>query len=401
MEVTRPVTVAEVSAALREAAGAGLTVRARGGGTRSGWGPPVPDPDLLLDLSGLELDGGQGSSGRRVEHAAGDMVVRVAAGVPLVVLARELAAAGQQFALDLPSYDDGTVLTDATVGGALAVGVAGPRRLRYGRPRDLLLGVTMVRADGVVANSGGRVVKNVAGYDLGKLLTGSYGTLGVIVSATLRLHPVPPARAWVTASLPDPAAAYRCVTALLASQVAVSAVEVDRPAGAGAVSVAALLEGTASGVAARAADTAALAGGEVAPEPPAWFGRWPGAPDGTLIEVRVPPADLAGTLDAVAAAAGAAGVAAPVRGSAGAATLYLGLPAGTDPAAVGRLVSRLRSALAAGRGYAVVRHAPPSVAATVDFWGPVDPGALALMRRVKDQFDPEHRLAPGRFAGGI
>ena len=76
--------------------------------------------------------------------------------------------------------DDGTVLTESTVGGALAVGVAGPRRLRYGQPRDLLLGVTMLRADGVVANSGGRVVKNVAGYDVSRLLCGSYGTLGVI-----------------------------------------------------------------------------------------------------------------------------------------------------------------------------------------------------------------------------
>src|SRR5690606_21389543 len=298
-------------------------------------------------------------------------------------------------------YDDGTVLAGSTLGGALAVGLAGSRRLRYGRPRDLLLGVTVVRADGVVARSGGRVVKNVAGYDLGKLLTGSYGTLGVIVSATLRLHPVPPDRAWVTARLPDPGAAHRCATALLNSQVAVSAVEVDRPAGGAAVSVAALLEGTVDGVAARAATAAALMRGAVAGEPPEWFGRWPGRPDGTLIEVRVPPAALVDAIAVVDAAAGEAGLTVPVRGSASTATLYLSLAPDTDPAAVGRLVARLRSGLAPHRGYAVVRHAPPAVAITVDFWGPVDPGALTLMRRIKDQFDPEHRLAPGMFVGGI
>jgi len=392
MEVIQPDTVGQVSAVMRQAAREGRTVRVRGGGTKSGWGPPAPEADLLLDLRGL---------GRIVEHAAGDMVVRAEAGVPMATLTAELAGAGQQLAVDLPAYDDGTVPAGSTLGGALAVGLAGPRRLRYGRLRDLLLGVTMVRADGVVASSGGRVVKNVAGYDLGKLLTGSYGTLGVIVSATLRLHPVPPARAWVTARLPTPVAAHRCATALLGSQVAVSAVEVDRPAGGEAVSVAALLEGTADGVAARAAATADLVGGAVASEPPEWFGRWPGGPDGTLIEVRVPPAGLADALALVEAAADAAGLAAPARGSAGAATLHVGLPADADPAAVGPLASPLGSGLVPCRGYAVVRHAPPPVAATVDFWGPVDPGALALMRRVKDQFDPDHRLSPGRFVGGI
>src|SRR5690606_41825271 len=154
---------------LRQAALEGLTVRVRGGGTRSGWGPPTPDPDLLLDLRGLD---------RTIEHAAGDMVVRAEAGAPLARLAEELAATGQQLAVDVPRYDNGTVLAGSTLGGALAVGLAGSRRLRYGRPRDLLLGVTVVRADGVVARSGGRAGENGAGYAPRKPPAGSCGTLG-------------------------------------------------------------------------------------------------------------------------------------------------------------------------------------------------------------------------------
>jgi glycolate oxidase FAD binding subunit len=373
MDTATPATVEEVAAAVRGAA----AVVARGAGTKRAWGPPPRACDLVLNLSRLD---------QIVDHAAGDMVVQVEAGVRLDRLAAVLSDAGQQLALDLPSYDDGTVLA-GTVGGALAVGISGPRRLRYGWPRDLLLGVTIVRADGMVASSGGRVVKNVAGYDLGKLLCGSYGTLGVIVSATLRLHPIPAASRYVTAT------GYEGAAALLGSQLAPSAVELDRPAAGGPVAVAALFEGTAEGVAARAAAAAKLVGGQVADAPPDWFGRWPGTPAGTLVEVSFPPAGLAGVLTVVDAAAEAAGLAAPVRGSAGQATLHIGLPAGATPESLVRFLAVLRTG-----GTAVVRHSP---ATSIDWWGPVDPGALALMRRVKDQFDPDHRLAPGRFVGGI
>ncbi len=126
-----------------------------------------------------------------IEHAAGDLVARVQAGTTIGQLAVALASAGQQLALDAPE--------DATVGGVVATGTAGPRRFRYGAARDLLIGLTMVRADGVIAHSGGKVVKNVAGYDIGKLFSGSQGTLGLITEATFRLHPVPAAVAWVTA----------------------------------------------------------------------------------------------------------------------------------------------------------------------------------------------------------
>lgn len=367
MERVAPRSVSEVAGVMRGAAAAGQVVRAEGAGTKPGWTPPAA-ADLVVELGGLD---------QIVDHAAGDMVVQVRAGVSLRDLAAAVAGAGQQFAVDVPSYDDGTVLDAGTVAGALAVAVSGPRRLRYGRLRDLVLGVTMVRADGVVASSGGRVVKNVAGYDLGKLLTGSYGTLGLIVAATLRLHPLPAAVRYVTAEAPDAATAYARAQAILDSQLAPDAVEVDHSDPAGPVVVAALFEGTAEGVAARAAVAAGLVSGSVAGAPPAWFGRWPGSPSGTLVEATFPPSRLAEALD-VAAAAGV-----PARGSAGVAQLRFGVPRAAGPGAVARLVAAVPGA--------VLRHAPPEV------WGavgppPVDPAALALMRRVKDQFDPGHRL---------
>jgi glycolate oxidase FAD binding subunit len=420
-QVAQPATVDEVAALLRVAAGRSLSVLARGAGSRLGWGSPPRTCDLLVDLRGLD---------RIIEHAAGDMVVRVEAGVPLARLAERVAREGQQLAIDPPDYDDGRRdgvgdgFSDGrdggtedgrddgpapvgTVGGALAVGVGGPRRLRYGRPRDLLLGVTIVRADGVVAVSGGRVVKNVAGYDLGKLVCGSYGQLGLIVSATLRLHPLPAVTRYLSVALPDPAAAAAASAALLGSQLAPSAVEVDAPGPGTPVTLAALFEGTSDGIATRvtraaelvAASAAGVGEVRVGERPPPWFGWLPGGRAGTLVELTVAPAALAGALELVATAARAGGLVAPVRGSTGVATLAVGLAASASPQSVASFVSAVRAGLVTHGGFAVVRHAPAAVRATVDPWGPVDPGALALMRRVKEQFDPEHRLAPGRFVG--
>ncbi|HEY8471793.1 MAG TPA: FAD-binding oxidoreductase [Natronosporangium sp.] len=384
MRTFRPATVDEVAAAMRETAGLAVTIR--GAGTKRGWGPPPRASDAVLDMSGLD---------RIIEHAAGDMVVQVEAGVPLGRLAAAVAEAGQQLAVDIPVYDDGSSLAGGTVGGALAVAVSGPRRLRYGGLRDLLLGVTLVRADGVVAHSGGKVVKNVAGYDLGKLLTGSYGTLAAIATATLRLHPLPAATRYATVTVDTPAAAYERAAAWHASQLLPSAVELDRPAG-GPITLAALFEGTADGVAARAAEAAAAVGGEVLAAPPGWFGRWPGTPDDTLLQVTALPATLPELLGAIERAADAAGLPAVVRGSTGLAILQVGLPGEAPPESVTGFLAALRAGLAGGS--AVVVHSPVT---DLDWWGPVNSGALALMRRVKEQFDPEHRLSPGRFVGGI
>src|SRR5262249_9966816 len=171
--VASPADTAEAAAVLRAAAAEGMTAVPRGGGTRLAWGNPPASCDLVIDTRRMNPV---------LEHAAGDHVVRVQAGGGLDRLAGLLARAGQRLALDPPPGAGPAAGHDSapgTVGGVLATGVAGPLRLRYGTPRDLAIGMTVVRADGTVASSGGKVVKNVAGYDLGKLFAGSYGALGL------------------------------------------------------------------------------------------------------------------------------------------------------------------------------------------------------------------------------
>jgi len=411
--VARPAGVTEAAAVLTAASTLGMTAVPRGSGTRLAWGVPPTGCDLVVDTSRMN---------KVLEHAAGDLVVRVQAGVGLDQLADVLAKAGQRLALDppaaapLPGPANGASTAHpphgaGTIGGLLATGAAGPLRLRYGTPRDLSIGITVVRADGTVASSGGKVVKNVAGYDLGKLFAGSYGTLGLIVEAAFRLHPRPAATSFVTLDAADRESAA-AVTALVASSpLAPSAVELDRPARGEPFRVGVLLEGDTEGVAERTARMTELLGsGSTQPDPPAWWGGGAAAAaDGTLIKVAFWAADLARVLGAVDAAAVSAGIDPAVGGSAAAGVLYAAVAEGAPASAVARFVTDLRAEVGAGggsmpgapphRGSAVVLHAPAEVRAAVDLWGPV-PG-LGLMRAIKDQFDPQHIMAPGRFAGGI
>ena len=424
-----PASVAEASAVMRVAAGQALTVVPRGSGSRLDWAAPPRRCDLVVDT--LRLD-------RVVEHAAGDLVARVQAGAGMRRLGEVLAAAGQQLALDpVPGEGPagqqpagaepagGEPVGAGTVGGTLATGTAGPRRLRYGTPRDLVIGITVVRADGTVASSGGKVVKNVAGYDLGKLFAGSYGTLGLIVEAVFRLHPLPAAAAYTTVDAAGPAEARRLVAAAAGSELAPTAVEISRAGRGHPVHVGVLLEGDQAGVGERAAQLRGIlgAGAQTSPDVPGWWGS-AGPPDGhngpggagTLIRVGFWAAALPAVLAAIDGAAVAGGLDPLVAGSAAAGVIYVALGAGAHPAAVAAFVASLREALARGAAdarpasapvpdsppvlaSAVVVHAPPAVRELADMWGPV-PG-LSLMRAVKDQFDPGHRMAPGRFAGGI
>ena len=419
-----PASVAEASAVMRVAAEQALTVVPRGSGSRLDWGAPPRRCDLVVDT--LRLD-------QVVEHAAGDLVARIQAGAGMRRLGEVLAAAGQQLALD-PAPGDGPAgqepaggepASTGTVGGTLATGTAGPRRLRYGTPRDLVIGITVVRADGTVASSGGKVVKNVAGYDLGKLFAGSYGTLGLIVEAVFRLHPLPAAAAYTTVDVAGPAEARPMVAAAAGSELAPTAVEISRAGRAHPVHVGVLLEGDPAGVGERAAHLRGLlgAGAQTSPDAPGWWGST-GPPDGhngaggagTLIRVGFWAAALPAVLAAIDGAAVAGGLDPLVAGSAAAGVIYVALGAGAHPAAAAAFVASLREALARGAAdarpasapapdsppvlaSAVVVHAPPAVRELADMWGPV-PG-LSLMRAVKDQFDPGHRMAPGRFAGGI
>jgi glycolate oxidase FAD binding subunit len=418
--VAAPSGTDEASALLAAAAEHGLAVVPRGSGTRIGWGAPPRRCDLIIDTARLN---------QVVEHAAGDLVVRVQAGVTLGQLAGVLGAAGQQLALDPPpALASGCDGGAPTIGGMLATGTAGPRRLRYGTPRDLVIGITVVRPPGTVAKSGGKVVKNVAGYDLGKLYAGSYGTLGLITEAVFRLHPVPAAATFVTAGFADTAAASQAVAAAAGTDLAPVAVELDRPGRDGLVRVAVLLEGDPAGVAERSALLRDVLGAGTASSdsaPPWWGSARParlvtgphGPAEPTVLRISFWAAALPGVLAAIDAAGQDTGLDPAVNGSAAAGVLYAVLDGDADPAAAAQFVAGLRDGLdqatldqgtggdfAGGeappsRASAVVLTAPAAVRDTVDIWGPVP--SLSLMRAVNEQFDPGYLMAPGRFAGGL
>ncbi|MGB6161369.1 MAG: FAD-binding oxidoreductase [Pseudonocardiaceae bacterium] len=376
--VALPGSTQEVSAVLRAAAKLGLRVVARGTGTRLSWGASPTAVDLIVDTSRMSAV---------LAHVAGDLVVTVQAGLRMAELQDALAPHRQRLALECSDILGGTV------GGTIATATSGPLRYRYGSVRDLLIGITVVLADGTVTRSGGTVVKNVAGYDLGKLYTGSLGTLGVITEAVFRLHPLPEASRWITVLAVGAERAAAGIAAVRESQHDPVALEVDRGAPGDPVTVGVAVEGVREGIGARAdalADTlGAVAGASatVTEQPPDWWGRPPHPPKGPAATVTCEPTGLA---DLLATAPGA------LRGSAGAGVLTVGLD---DGEWLGAELAQLREIATRHGGFAVLRCAPPQRKTGLDVWGPVP--ALALMRRLKDQFDPEHRLSPGRFVGGI
>jgi glycolate oxidase FAD binding subunit len=411
--VAAPASTGEAAALLRAAADLGLTVLPRGSGSRLHWGAPPTSCDLIVDTRRLD---------RVLEHAAGDLVVTTQAGVRLNDLADVLATAGQRLALDAA---DGASAGNSggTVGGLIATGAAGPLRYRYGSPRDLLIGITVVRADGATAKAGGKVVKNVAGYDLGKLFAGSYGTLGLITEATFRLHPKPETSTWITVECTDPPGAAETVRVMADAPLAPSAVELGWPSAADSISVSVLLEGDQSSVDGRADRMASLlTRGTAGPVSRGTAGlpsdhtkRPDGssahptlAADATMIRVAFWVGQLEHVLQLIRDSGAEYQVDPAISGSAGAGVLEVSVHHDVEADAVGGFITGLRAGIAAltavggvvpGVASAVVLCAPKQVRDSVDLWGPVH--SLRLMRAVKDQFDPDHRLAPGRFAGGI
>jgi len=196
--VSEPASIEEAEALLAAASDSGqrVSIEREGG-------------DVVVSMRRLD---------RVVEHAAGDLTATVEAGIRLSQLDAGLAEHGQMLALDPPG--------DPTVGACLAGNLSGPRRHRYGTARDLVLGVTVVLGEGTRANSGGKVVKNVAGYDLGKLCCGSRGTLGLIVRVSLRLHPRPRTARTLVAPAETPAEVWRLTRELHRSTLVPSAVDV-------------------------------------------------------------------------------------------------------------------------------------------------------------------------------
>jgi glycolate oxidase FAD binding subunit len=388
----RPSGLAEARDAMADRAVGGRRLRIAGAGTKQDWGGRVEAP-LVVSTGGMD---------RLIAHNAGDMTAEVEAGMTLERLNQVLGEAGQWLALDPPAARGAA---PATIGGIVATGDAGPRRLRYGTPRDLVIGMTYVLADGTIGRSGGHVIKNVAGYDLAKLLTGSMGTLGLIASVVVRLHPRPAASRTVRVAA-SAKQATAATLALMASPLEPSAVEWD--GGAGVLLI--RLEGGADGVKERAGRVLALAsehGLETsaarvlagAAERAAWTAL-AGTVTGAEGETVARAATLPDRLDAVAAALERAGEAAGVEASltsSSALGLYTCRVRGGDAEGHARLVRAWRDQVEALGGTVRLRRRAAGVDGLVDAWGSA-PSALALMRRVKLELDPGERCGPGRFA---
>jgi len=387
--VVAPSTPEAVASALRWASDTDRSVLIRGGGTKLAWGALVPEVDLMLSTEALA----------RVEaHRHGDLTATVQAGATLAATNAELARHRQWLPLDPPADDH------ATIGGIVATNDSGPRRHRHGAPRDLIIGMTLARADGVLAKSGGIVVKNVAGYDVSRLFTGSFGCLGVILTATFKLAPLAEASRSVRVSYAD---ATQCAT--FANQLfdlasTPTAVELTWPSG----TLLVRFESVESVAVQQAAHAVALAdetGGTAtviaeADEPEAWRTHQARVfeGDGTVVKLVVLPSDLPATFAWLDEATRGGALDAELIGRAGLGVLHLRVSGPLTEQI--SFIRQLRERLRVGHGSAVLQRGDEDLRRQVDPWGTVGDG-LPLMQQVKRQFDPSGMLNPGRGPGGI
>ena len=385
--VQRPTSVDEAAKVLRESGG---SVLFRGTGTKMSWAGRPRDPDLVLETGGLD---------RLLDHNPADMTASAQAGMPLRVLQERLGEAGQWLALDPPTEPDG-----ATLGGLLATGESGPRRLRYGALRDLVIGVTLVLPDGTVAHAGGHVIKNVAGYDLSKLMYGSLGTLGLIAEVVLRLHPLPETSATVVVPSTVQEATARSVD-LLASPLEPTADRLGRrpprrrilrTAGRAVRGQRGRRRGADGGAA--EASTRRRRCWSIRDEAALWRenanahraeSEQSTAFAGTL------PSRLTDVAAALAKAADAAGVDVSLA-SQSALGLHTARFSGPPAQQAAAFDQWRREVLAIG-GTVLLRQRPAEVDAGVDPLGPA-PSTVGLLRALKARLDPDGRCAPGRLA---
>jgi len=404
--VVAPGDKQQLAQILQAANDAGLAVIPRGGGTKLVWGNSPQRADVILSTARLNAI---------VEHAHSDLTVTVEAGCTLKQLTETLAKQNQRLALDAlwPSR--------ATVGGILSTNDSGALRLRFGSLRDLVIGITLALPDGTLAKSGGKVVKNVAGYDLPKLVTGALGTLGIITQATFRLHPMPRESRTVSCLARNTRDAQRLILAIQDSKLAHSALQI-RFIQSMQPQVDVLFEATEAGCAAQAEQLKTLlapakviesgpavwkARQELYSEAtvhPAEMGRSSAAPPhdraepavSALAKISVLPTQIAEAHEAIAMTVDANH--ARFNGvfyAIGIGTIYF---AGS-PDGLGATLKSLREKIEALGGSLMIAHRPDAMP-QLDAWG--DAGdVLRLMRAVKQQFDPKSTLNPGRFVGGI
>jgi glycolate oxidase FAD binding subunit len=385
--VLEPTSEQQIAAALRLANDAGLAVIPRGGGTKLTWGNPPSRADVILSTARLD---------KIIEHPWADLTVSVEAGCTIQKLQTALAQHGQRLALD-PLWP-----AQATIGGVLSTNDSGSLRLRFGALRDLIIGVTLALPDGTLASSGGKVVKNVAGYDLPKLVTGAYGTLAVITRAFFRLHPLPRNAKTLSISGCNLGEMQRVILAVQDSKLAHTSLQA-RIAQDAEPAVDVLFEGTEAGIAAQEAQLRAIAGSASTREAASavWNASqevWNSANSASsaMAKITTLPASIAGTVEAVQRIAAVHKTHWKLTMQA---TGIGWLQLESAPEDLHAALSDLRFDLEHADGSLVVAHHPAAMQ-RMDAWG--QPGdALPLMRAVKNQFDPKNTLNPGRFLGGI
>lgn len=404
-----PGSVEEVSVLLALAGEAGIPVTPWGGGTKMGIGAPPKRLGLVLGLKRLN---------RLLEHEPGDLTATVQAGMSLAAFQAELGRRGQWLSLDPPFPDR------ATAGGILAANASGPRRHLYGTARDLLIGVTVVSADGSVVKGGGKVVKNVAGYDLPKLYIGSFGTLGVIVEATFKLRPLPDDDRSVLARFPGLKECGLAVRELLASDLIPSAVELldgEASRGAGLVTdgdgggtLLVGFDGLAAQVAWQCEETRRLFAAfglaehrvlDGAARDEAWrrvseLARTIVPAPAAQMKLGVLLAQVTEVIEQVQGAAQRHGLRAACVAHAGLGIITAVLGGGQGAAGVVDTLREWRDLAHGAGGHAHLEWAPLAVKEAVAVWDPPGP-AFRIMERIKAQLDPRGILSPGRFVGGI
>jgi glycolate oxidase FAD binding subunit len=407
--VALPVTVEEVAEVMRLASREDAAVIPWGGGTAMSLGNIPRRYDIALCLSRLN---------QIVEHEPADLTATIQAGKSLADLQRHLAESGQFLALDPPSGQD------ATIGGILAVNASGPSRHAYGTARDLILGMRAVQADGRIIKAGGRVVKNVAGYDLSRLFIGSLGSLGVIVEACFRLAPLPRAERTAIVSLPSALEAWRFVAQT--ANISLRAVELlnaaavrqpaalSEPTEDGYALVLAMageptaLERSLKEISELSRRTAASAFAEV--DESAQGQLWQAiaalarpSNDASLVcKAAVLPSQVPTLSEQLETTGRELGLEPLLLSHLTAGIVYSAWPLPQDEAAQPtlNLATALRQAVASLGGSLVVEACPPTLKEKIDVWG--EPAAdFPLMRRLKEQFDPQSILNPGRFLGRL
>ena len=405
--VAEPRDVDSVRAVLAWAFEQGAAVVPVGGATKCAWGRRPERIDIALSTRRLDAV---------LEHRAADLTTTVQAGASLDSVNRTLGERDQWIPLDPPQPER------ATIGGILACDASGPRRHRYGAPRDVLIGIAFVTAEGTLARAGGRVVKNVAGYDLGKLLSGSHGSLGVIVEATFKLTPRAAASRTVELTVADPERLADVTQAVACSQLAPTTIDIDWPPPRALVR----FESLEASVDAQADAAVRLAGehgasGRIlsgAAEEACWRDRavWLRCPDSAVggavradatgssseeagatdcvLNVGLPPASLGRELRWLADSIPDLGLTADVTGRAAIGTLSLRLTGPLDGQA--EAIRRLHDRRVADGGHAVLVRGTEALRGKVEPWGPMG-DAIPVMQAIKREFDPKGLLSPGRW----